>query len=459
MIDRGRPVLLHVAFAAFTAAALVLAGATVTGTMNLLGLPIVGAVVLLAMGLGAVVLLRAGDGAVVALAALALVVIDLGTPFLPAAALAIKGLAYALCFVLGVQHLLRRHPALGGTGWLWLAYALSAWASTAYSHDRWTSAYTGFALAALVGVALRLRALDADRAWQGVQAAAAGFGVVLVVSLVLYVVAPQLVVATQVAGSGRVSGLYGSPNSAGAVAAMAWLLNLALALWSRGGGWRPRALALLFGGAALGVLVLSGSRNAGASAAAATLLLLGLKFRRVAVLAVVLALLAALALTVADAWRSLADTVIGLASRTGTGFDVRNLTGRTEIWAFAWAEWQREPLFGHGLGASRRVIAEGWANFWGKTTGTAHNVVLESLLDLGLVGSVLLAAGVAALVRETLRARHLPAGARALAGSLLAFVGLFGVAEKSFAGTPSTATGALLLVAALVAPRPPRAPA
>lgn len=439
------------AFGFLAAAWIGLGGALVFGAANILVLPLIAVLTVVVVVLGVRALLVAGEGTLIVVVALAICLIDLGLKGMQFAALGIKGVAYLLCFVAGVQFMVRRAGELVlGDGWL-LAYAVLAWATVGYSIDRWTTTQTGFALMALALVTLRLGAtLPADAVDRLLRAVGHGFGVMLSLSLLLYVALPQLAVATEVAGSGRMAGLYGSPNSAGGVAGIAWLIHLSLLLRPGRLGRGQCALALLFALVAAAALVLTGSRNAAASTAIATVVLVAMRWRMAALVSAMALALAALAVTVLGSWGELADQLVSAVARTRSGLDVRRLTGRTEIWAFVWGEWLRSPTFGYGLGGVRTLISEGWANFWGKTTGTAHNALLESLVDLGWVGTTLLLGFIGHAARNLWLARRTGsegAGPRQLAWSLLVFVLLFGVAEKSFAGTPSTSTGALLLVA------------
>ena len=61
------------------------------------------------------------------------------------------------------------------------------------------------------------------------------------------------------------------------------------------------------------------------------------------------------------------------------------LSGRTELWQGAYELFLKQPILGHGYVASRSILlgVESWA-------GEAHNALVESLLDLGLIGTILI---------------------------------------------------------------------
>lgn len=446
--------LVGISFAAFAIAGAALLGAVVFADFTVYAAPLIFLILLVALGLGGVLLLGLQVRGTTAIAAAAMCLIDFGFGRFQNVVLGLKGGVYVLCFLLGMQYLLSRRRAFNTSIWLMMAYALFAWGTVVYSASPWTTAYTGFALFALAVISARVASLERKDVDRMVDVIGMSFGLMLAASMALYVVAPQIAVATEVAGTGRVAGLYGSPNSAGGVAGLALLINLSRVLWPNGRSVGALVASCLFATVALAALALSGSRNAAASAAFGTLLLLVLRWRISAVMALVAVAVGALVMTVLSLWSDAADAIVSMVSRTRSGGDVRNLTGRTAIWDFVWKSWQSSPIFGYGLGSTRAIISEGWATVWGKTTATAHNALLESLLDLGVLGSVLVFGLVASVVRDLVRGIRY-AGPFApnvsLAFGVMAFVIIFGLAEKSFAGTPSTSTGALFIVAAIAA--------
>lgn len=85
---------------------------------------------------------------------------------------------------------------------------------------------------------------------------------------------------------------------------------------------------------------------------------------------------------------------------TNEGAQLASLTGRDQIWAAAWEEWQRYPVFGYGLtafdDAHRAMIGISSATH-------AHNQVFDTLARSGTVGLASLLFYVAVLLYWALR--------------------------------------------------------
>ena len=106
-----------------------------------------------------------------------------------------------------------------------------------------------------------------------------------------------------------------------------------------------------------------------------------------------LGLAAALIWTVTDS--SLADSLRGMSGsqsglnayilRQQSAGEVMSLSGRIGLWKTIYRLIVVRPIFGYGFVASRSVLLA-----WFPWAGEAHNALLESLLNLGLVGCLLL---------------------------------------------------------------------
>ena len=79
---------------------------------------------------------------------------------------------------------------------------------------------------------------------------------------------------------------------------------------------------------------------------------------------------------------------------------IASVTSRLEIWHNSFWAWLDAPFFGHGLGAFEQAYAPHRADHqWFMdgsvmaspyvTAGMAHNAILQSLMELGLFGTVL----------------------------------------------------------------------
>jgi O-antigen ligase len=85
---------------------------------------------------------------------------------------------------------------------------------------------------------------------------------------------------------------------------------------------------------------------------------------------------------------------------TPEGAQLASLTGRDRIWAIAWEEWQRHPVFGYGpaIWDERFRASIGMAN-----ATHAHNQFMDTLSRAGTVGAVGLALYSTVLLAMSLR--------------------------------------------------------
>lgn len=96
-------------------------------------------------------------------------------------------------------------------------------------------------------------------------------------------------------------------------------------------------------------------------------------------------------------WLMFGDIVVSYLSRGEDARALSTLNSRTYLWALAWDEIVRNPLFGAGTSASRGVFLDQIG------LGGGHNAVINVLVDYGVAGLIvwvgLLIAIVAAVVR------------------------------------------------------------
>ncbi|MEV0090185.1 O-antigen ligase family protein [Streptomyces sp. NPDC050738] len=257
-------------------------------------------------------------------------------------------------------------------------------------------------------------------------------------SLIAAVTAPAWAFLQPVAGArsrdylglewGQLMGLSPNPNLLGPLAAAAFLLEVAPV--ARGRAWPVHAAT------ALTAVVLTQSRTAWLCAG--TVLLLHTAWRRVPARAL-LALLAAgaaglLLLTTAPAQTALAQAA--------TGRDYAQLNGRTRAWSLAYAEFARDPLLGYGPGlfgpAHRRTLF-GTADSW---IGQAHNQLMQTLGDSGLIGLTGLLLLLTALV---VQARRTSPATRGLSTALVALLLVHCTSESPLRGLGGLSATVLLL--------------
>lgn len=109
--------------------------------------------------------------------------------------------------------------------------------------------------------------------------------------------------------------------------------------------------------------------------------------------------------------------------------DVLELNGRLALWGELRPAIADRLFLGQGYLASRSIILDTaeWA-------AAAHNALLQSVLDLGIVGSLTLVALIGAGTLGAARART--QWGRAAIASLVAFLVINSISTESFAGTP-----------------------
>ncbi|MDP8959420.1 MAG: O-antigen ligase family protein [Actinomycetota bacterium] len=142
------------------------------------------------------------------------------------------------------------------------------------------------------------------------------------------------------------------------------------------------------------------------------------------------------------------EVVANVVTRGQSREQMVSLTGRVDVFRFAWSLFQERPLFGHGYMAGRSLFLEAfpWA-------GHGHNLLVEIAVSLGVVGLLafaFLVLGIAGRLRLAQWQNRYPQGYGAReAIPLLAFLLVVGVVGPSFAGTPGHETVALVWTALL----------
>jgi O-Antigen ligase len=129
-------------------------------------------------------------------------------------------------------------------------------------------------------------------------------------------------------------------------------------------------------------------------------------------------------------------------------------SGRSQAWAGALHAWERRPVAGYGFGTEERIFVDRYYFF---NSGLPENSYIGTLLQLGLVGLVLLAAAALWALR---RFRASPPAAAVLAGGLvLAFTQSYLFAVGNDATIPVWLAWFMLAAAAARRARAPRAQA
>jgi len=137
------------------------------------------------------------------------------------------------------------------------------------------------------------------------------------------------------------------------------------------------------------------------------------------------------------------DTFLShLLLRNETADTLFSLNGRLDLWDELRSSIAAHPLLGYGYQASRGVVldAASWAAY-------AHNALLQTVLDLGIIGTSVLVAIIVTAFVGFARAPRV-SWTRATIGALLVFQVLNSIANESFAAAPGFET-LLLFVCAL----------
>ena len=220
---------------------------------------------------------------------------------------------------------------------------------------------------------------------------------VILASWVIYLAFPELGRFKMTLGNSiRFTGVTDRPNNAGGIAATY------IAVFAYHRFMRPRTgmerdkvlqlLQLTVLPLAIGMLLLSGSRGALLSLCGALFTLVLARHRSFPIVATIAVSMTLLYLYVPNPL-ALAESLLVSASRSGQLSEIMTLTGRTAIWDFVWSRISEAPWIGYGYRAGGEVIAQGFYDQWGNNWASgAHNMWLQSLLDIGFLGTSILAA-------------------------------------------------------------------
>ncbi len=138
---------------------------------------------------------------------------------------------------------------------------------------------------------------------------------------------------------------------------------------------------------------------------------------------------------------ALPANLLGSMSRGGDGSEILTMTGRTELWAFVWEKIQQAPLLGHGFNTAQTVLSIDW---WGQPDAAvgAHNMWLQSLLTLGIAGTIPFAYGHFSIAMQGVKTSSM------LSRNIGIYILFLGLAEVGIAAHPSILTYAAFLAIA-----------
>lgn len=262
----------------------------------------------------------------------------------------------------------------------------------------------------------------------------------LVVSVVLYIVAPELAtfkeVLNDVVTVERFGGLS-HPNYEGRYAVLGSLLAIAAV----SEGWLNWKWLIPIGVLSLGVLVACLSRTplvAGMVAMAVIsvpLLRSGQTFLAIALAAMAI-MLGYLAFETKYGSDAIVRMIVAKTTKTGSSEEITTGTGRTEIWQYSISKSMERPLFGWGMGSTSLVMEE--------HAGHSHNILLHPILALGFPGGALV---LAILILDVIAAFN---SNSILMRSVITFIIVLGLVESPLLGSFSEGLCMLWFILTLI---------
>ena len=296
---------------------------------------------------------------------------------------ALKFLLWLGAGVIGYFHMPPLRTVLRSfVGACWMAYIAVALTSSLYSPVPGYSFGCALALLCLFAFSYSLttRLTESQLLWTLLLS----ITVFNVGGWVVYFVIPDLGTSAAWTTSGlklRMCGLAGQATNLGAVCAKA--VGAAFVLWyTRKAGWL--AMALL-GGFAFITLLKSDARTTEIAAVLGIAMVIASRASWIVAGGTLAGVFGMLTLLIFPSTLKLLGSSF---SRSGDPSELYTLTGRLEIWDFAWEEIKASPFLGHGYNSSKAVLGShlGFEN--GLMVDSAHNLYLQNLLSVGWLGTI-----------------------------------------------------------------------
>ena len=366
----------------------------------------------------------------------------------------------------GIALLLLIYGVLNGFGrctrhWiliLFLIYALYSLISAAYSSAPFLGVGSGLAILGISLAAARgatQNEVEISQYWFALYIFST---LICILSFFLLAASPMLAQDFSDPGTFRFKGILGSANSLGPIMSAGIFMSILVAgreiiVWRRN-FYKVSGMGMFV------ALMLTNSRSS------ILALVIGFLVRYLWIgkrgITAILMLVGLFAFTlVIQLWPSAIKDwlpfLIETTTRSGDSSELANFTGRRSIWEACWGLIQAQPLYGYGLGSVRVELSKTYSDIWGNTVHSAHNFLLESLISVGVVGTlplvVVLVFATFGLAREVNRSqasndykdkdkfkdRDLAECGLCCMICLL----ISGSMEKSFAGTVAPATALL----------------
>ena len=358
---------------------------------------------------------------------------------------------------------------------LFFSYSVIAMLSAWYSPLMVVGLVAGIALVGVSVIAAKMATgtlSDVAGYWRAIYWASVATAVL---SLMVLVIAPSQARDLLDPVNYRLRGVTGSANTLGPIMGVAVIVGLFMIKQARTRWvWRFHAAMLVLFTAEL---LLTNSRSSILGAVAGVTLSVivagGVGVMGLLSGSFVLAILATV-LLYPGLQEMLLAVLAAAFSRTGQVTELTTFTGRQQIWESSWQLINDAPWFGYGLSSVSVKISQGFSDQWGNSVTTAHNSLLESLISVGLVGTLPLVLVVVMsiwyLVRHLLTssakiAKSTDPDAELIRGLSRCALGCIvmmlvqGFGEKSFAGHPGSpflALGGVVATAAFLALHPIR---
>ena len=253
--------------------------------------------------------------------------------------------------------------------------------------------------------------------------------ILIVAAFASYVVAPSIALLPPSEGESeyRLQGLAGHPNLLGQQAAVLLLMTIAM--------WEERAVRRLWlvpiGCAAITALIFSESRTSlvGVVVAFVVVRLRQMRLLKSVSVAALAVAAAVVFLAAVDMMPDIAKHLSGL-TRSGSASELTTFTGRTELWEISWERFLQKPWLGWGFNANERLMLDSVGpNFAGNAVNS-HNMYLQALVTMGVVGTVMVMAFVAGMARNTIFQPN------AMRDRIFVYLMVLGIAEAEFLTLP-----------------------
>jgi len=236
----------------------------------------------------------------------------------------------------------------------------------------------------------------------------------------------------------RLKGLTGSPTTIGNISGLLFILSTNYYFIDK----LRSKIVIISGFSSILVLAMSYSRTSIAASFICSLYLVFflIKNRLFKIILLVIGVLSSLFLLL-----NVINPNVEAVTKSGNLNEIFTLMGRTTIWVEAIDNIKERFFFGGGLGSARWIMASNYFEY-GRTYTTSHNFILESLIENGLVGTIILMIVLVSCIYSLFKNSKLDGRRMRLYFILFLYLLVVGLTEKSFVGPLNVKSAALMLV-------------